>query len=100
VTEIVEIPPGCAAEIQDKALGMAVNVSDGMRDEPASVANQGLEGKHIYRQPFPSQPLGFYGSDGPIRYRKAYFKKYGDSIWRQGDSMRILLDTTGIIIYS
>ncbi|KAF5239053.1 hypothetical protein FANTH_10100 [Fusarium anthophilum] len=92
---------GClyAGEIQAKALGMAVDVLDGTRDEPVSVANQGLEGELVCRQPFPSQPIGFYGSDGPRRYQKAYFERYGDSIWQQGDFVRIVPDTKGIIIY-
>lgn len=91
--------PVFAGEIQAKALGMAVDVLDATSEEAISVERLGQQGELVCRQPFPSQPLEFYGHNGLQRYRKAYFEKYGNSIWQQGDFVQVLPDTKGIIVF-
>ncbi|KAF9891549.1 hypothetical protein FE257_004016 [Aspergillus nanangensis] len=58
---ILPIYPG---EIQAKCLGMAVDVFDASKTEPVSIEQSGEPGELVCTQPFPSQPLAFYGSDG------------------------------------
>jgi len=77
---------------------MAVDVLDGAMEQPVSLSN-GHQGELVCRRPFPSQPLGFFGPDGLKRYQEAYFARFGDLVWQQGDFMQVVPDTKGIIIY-
>lgn len=72
--------PVYAGEIQVPALGMAVDV---WRDD-ATPADVDERGELVCTQPFPSQPLGFWGDDDGARYRAAYFQRF-DGVWHHGD---------------
>lgn len=80
--------PVHAGEIQRPALGMAVDVwsEDGESLPP------GERGELVCTQPFPSQPLGFWGDPGDERYASAYYERFpaggtgGDKgVWHHGD---------------
>lgn len=77
---------------------MAVNVCDSAQEKAASVEHLGQPGELVCQQPFPSQPVAFYGRDGHKRYQAAYFERFGDSVWCQGDYMQVLKKTGGILI--
>lgn len=90
--------PVYAGEIQCKALGMAVEIFDAARIEPVSVENEGEAGELVCTRPFPSQPTSFVGADGDVRYRSSYFERYGASIWCQGDFIKRIPDTGGLVM--
>lgn len=54
---------------------MAVNVCDSAQEKAASVEHLGQPGELVCQQPFPSQPVAFYGRDGHKRYQAAYFER-------------------------
>lgn len=87
--------PVYAGEIQVKCLGMAVDIYAGNKSEPSSVKN-GEAGELVCTQPFPSQPLTFYGNNGDEKYRLSYFERFGSGVWCQGDLAQIKYDTKGI----
>ena len=80
--------PVYAGEIQRPVLGMAVDAAadDGssLRDSP------GVPGELVCRQPFPSMPLGFWGTptvrarSRGERYHAAYFERFPE-VWAHGD---------------
>ncbi|KAJ3548979.1 hypothetical protein NM208_g571 [Fusarium decemcellulare] len=74
--------PVYAGEIACKTLGMAADV---FTSEGASVATAEETGELVCTQPFPSEPLKFWGKNGLEKYRKAYYEMFGPSIWAQGD---------------
>jgi acetoacetyl-CoA synthetase len=76
--------PVFAGEIQDRMLGMAVDV---WSDEGNSLAESpGSRGELVCTQSFPSMPLGFWGDDDGSRYTAAYFARFGDrDVWAHGD---------------
>ncbi|CAI6092724.1 unnamed protein product [Clonostachys chloroleuca] len=90
--------PVYAGEIQCKALGMAVDIFDAARPDPVSLGNSAEAGELVCTEPFPSQPLAFVGEDGNERYRSSYFERYGTTIWCQGDLVKQLADTGGLVI--
>jgi acetoacetyl-CoA synthetase len=73
--------PVHAGEIQRPGLGMAVDVWT----EDGRPAPPGERGELVCTQPFPSQPLGFWGDPDGSRYRAAYFERFGDDVWHHGD---------------
>ncbi|KAJ6002542.1 acetoacetyl-synthase [Penicillium sp. IBT 35674x] len=92
---ILPVYPG---EIQAKCLGMATNVFDASKTQPVSIELSGNPGELVCTQPFPSQPLAFYGPGGEEKYRASYFSRFGDHVWSQGDFIRLLPDTKGLLI--
>ncbi|OAG36009.1 hypothetical protein AYO21_09802 [Fonsecaea monophora] len=77
--------PAYSGEIQAPALGMAIDILDSAKDHPISLMNTGVPGELVCRQPFPSEPVEFWGRDGKTKYQKAYFERFGNNIWTQGD---------------
>jgi acetoacetyl-CoA synthetase len=73
--------PVRAGEIQRPGLGMAVDVWT----EDGHPAPTGQRGELVCTEPFPSQPLGFWGDPDGSRYRAAYFERFGDDVWHHGD---------------
>jgi acetoacetyl-CoA synthetase len=92
------ILPVYSGEIQVKALGMAVDVCEAEAEAAISIEELGQSGELVCRQPFPSQPLAFYGAKGEERYYSSYFQRFGRYIWHQGDFMQVNNDTGGILI--
>jgi len=89
--------PLYADEIQAKSLGMAVQVfeldSGNGKGRPVPL---GELGELVCTQPFPSQPVTFWGPDGDKRYFDSYFEMFGTSGWVQGDLIRISKATRGV----
>ena len=77
--------PLYSGEIQAASIGMAVDILDSTESSPVSIKDTGKPGELVCRQPFPSQPVAFWGQDGEIKYQKAYFERFGNSVWTQGD---------------
>ncbi len=74
-----------------RTLGMATNVLD---DRGAPVV--GRPGELVCTEPFPSQPLTFWGENGDARYRDAYFAER-PGIWTHGDHAEINPDGSMVI---
>lgn len=89
------LTPVHADEIPGKALGMAVDVFDPMSSPGISIADTNEPGELVCTQPFPSQPLTFWGPGGAEKYKDAYFATI-PGVWTQGDLIRINTDTRGI----
>lgn len=90
--------PVYAGEIQAKCLGMAIDIFSASLDQPFSIEKTGDAGELVCTQPFPSQPLSFYGKDGYEKYRSTYFSRFGSGVWYQGDFVQLQLDTKGLIM--
>jgi acetoacetyl-CoA synthetase len=78
--------PVHAGEIQRPGLGMAVDVWS----EAGDPLGPGPRGELVCTQPFPSQPLGFWGDVDGSRYRAAYYDRFpgardGYGVWHHGD---------------
>jgi acetoacetyl-CoA synthetase len=71
---------------------MAVDVlnSDGQ------IIQSGEPGELVCKQPFPSQPITFWGDGGEDAYKNSYFSMFGTTVWVQGDLIRIGQWTRGI----
>jgi acetoacetyl-CoA synthetase len=91
--------PVYAGEIQAPALGMAVDVYDAAASTGRSIRRTGHPGELVCTQPFPSQPVMFWG-DGPAakRYRASYFERFGDGVWCQGDFLARNPSTGGYVM--
>ncbi|KAF5013805.1 hypothetical protein FDECE_223 [Fusarium decemcellulare] len=74
-----------AGEIQSHSLGMAVDIFDLEDEDGKSIKDTGAAGELVCTQPFPSQPVCFWGDKDGERYRTSYFEQYGNRIWQQGD---------------
>ena len=68
-------------ELQTRSFGCAVDVFD---DEGRPVP-PGAKGELVCTAPFPSQPVRFWNDPDDEKRIKAYFAKYGPTIWRHGD---------------
>lgn len=90
--------PLYSGEIQVPALGMAIDVLDKDEEHPVSVARSGQAGELVCRQPFPSQPIQFWGPDGMERYKNSYFERFGPEIWYQGDFVSVVPSTRGYLM--
>ncbi|MDR2416939.1 MAG: acetoacetate--CoA ligase [Holosporales bacterium] len=86
------ISPVYADEMQGRGLGMRVEFYS---DKGKSVA-RGEQGELVCTQPFPSQPLGFWGDATGERYHKAYFETF-PNIWCHGDWGQVTANK-GVII--
>jgi acetoacetyl-CoA synthetase len=89
--------PVYAGEIQCAGLGMAIGVGDSITGEPTP----GEDGELLCTQPFPSQPLTFWGENGDKKYKASYFERFEPRtgkgpIWHHGDFVRIDTRTGGL----
>ncbi|PVH76699.1 acetyl-CoA synthetase-like protein [Cadophora sp. DSE1049] len=71
---------------------MAVDVLD---SDGESIQSE-EPGELVCKQPFPSQPITFWGEGGEEAYKNSYFSMFGKSVWVQGDLIRIGQRTRGI----
>ncbi|KAI0199977.1 hypothetical protein F4808DRAFT_461372 [Astrocystis sublimbata] len=83
--------PVYVGEIQCAGLGMAIDVFDSISGE----RTPGEDGELVCTQPFPCQPLTFWGADGDAKYRASYFERFAD-VWHHGDFVRINVRTGGL----
>jgi acetoacetyl-CoA synthetase len=83
--------PVHVGEIQCAGLGMAIGVADSITGNPTP----GEDGELVCTQPFPCQPLTFWGEGGDAKYRCSYFERF-DGIWHHGDFVRIDTRTGGL----
>jgi len=84
--------PVYAGEIQNKGLGMDVDVFD---ENGSSIKN--TKGELVCKKPFPSMPVKFWNDNGDKKYRSSYFEKY-KNVWHHSDFAKIT-DKGGFIIY-
>ena len=84
--------PVYAGEIQNKGLGMDVDIFD---ERGFSIKN--TKGELVCKKPFPSMPVKFWNDDGDKKYKSAYFEKY-KNVWHHGDFAKIT-DNGGFIIF-
>lgn len=89
--------PVYAGEIQCAGLGMAIAVGDSITGEPTP----GEDGELICTEPFPCQPLTFWGPGGDEKYKASYFERFEPRptkgpIWHHGDFVRIDPRTGGL----
>jgi len=68
-----------AGEIQNKGLGMDVDIFD---EKGQSIKN--IKGELVCKKPFPSMPIKFWKDSKDKKYKSAYFEKY-KNIWHHGD---------------
>jgi len=84
--------PVHAGEIQNRGLGMNVDVFD---EKGSSIKN--LKGELVCKTPFPSMPIKFWNDFEDEKYKSAYFKKY-KNVWHHGDFAKIT-NNGGFVIY-
>ena len=84
--------PVISGEIQNKGLGMDVDIFD---EKGNSIKNK--KGELVCKKPFPSMPLKFWNDEEDKKYKDAYFAKY-ENIWHHGDYAEVK-DSGGFIIY-
>ena len=84
--------PVYAGEIQNRGLGMDVDIFD---EKGFSVINK--KGELVCKKPFPSMPIKFWNDEGDKKYKSAYFEKYSN-IWHHGDFAKIT-NKGGFIIF-
>ncbi|KAF7546596.1 hypothetical protein G7046_g9258 [Stylonectria norvegica] len=93
--------PVRTGEIQCAGLGMAIKVVDSVTGEDVS---PGDPGDLVCVQPFPCQPLTFFGANGEAKYRSAYFERFEDicgvngAVWHHGDFVKIPDPATGSLV--
>ena len=83
-----------ADEISGKSLGMAVDVFDPL-SPIGRPCKENEPGELVCKEPFPSQPLTFWGPNGKEKFKEAYFSVF-PGIWVQGDLIRVNPMTGGI----
>ncbi|KAF4950238.1 hypothetical protein FGADI_8326 [Fusarium gaditjirri] len=83
-----------ADEVSGKSLGMAVDVFSSISDADRRITS-GEPGEQVCTQPFPSQPLTFWGKDGLSKYKAAYFSMFPDA-WKIFDARDGVLNPSGI----
>ena len=84
--------PVISGEIQNRGLGMDVNIFD---EKGKSIKNK--KGELVCLKPFPSMPLKFWNDKKNTKFKKAYFKKY-KNVWHHGDYAEIKKNG-GFVIY-
>ncbi len=84
--------PVYRGEIQNRGLGMAVEVFD-----EAGRPAVGAKGELVCTRPFPSMPVGFWNDPEGTRYRAAYFERF-PGVWTHGDWTEIT-PRGGVVIY-
>ena len=56
----------------------------------------GEQGELVITAPLPSMPIGFWGDEDGLRYRRAYFDRY-PGVWHHGDWITIASDGSSVI---
>ena len=84
--------PVYAGEIQNKGLGMDVDIFD---IKGSSIKN--IKGELVCKSPFPSMPVKFWNDEDYKKYKSAYFEKY-KNVWHHGDFVKITKNG-GFIIF-
>ena len=84
--------PVYAGEIQNKGLGMDVDIFD---EKGLSIKNK--KGELVCKKPFPSMPVKFWNDNEYKKYKSAYFEKY-KNVWHHGDFAKIT-NKEGFIIF-
>jgi len=84
--------PVYAGEIQNKGLGMDVDIFD---EKGSSIKN--TKGELVCKKPFPSMPVKFWNDVDDKKYKSAYFEKY-KNVWHHGDFAKIT-NNGGFIIF-
>jgi len=84
--------PVYAGEIQNRGLGMDVDVFD---DKGLPIKNK--KGELVCKKPFPSMPLKFWNDSKNKKYKSSYFEKY-KNIWHHGDFAKIT-NNDGFVIF-
>ncbi len=84
--------PVIAGQIQNKGLGMNVDVFD---DNGKSIKNK--KGELVCKNAFPTIPLKFWNDKNNIKFKKTYFNKF-NNIWHHGDYAE-LKKSEGFVIY-
>ena len=93
--------PVRTGEIQCAGLGMAIKVVDSVTGEEVL---PGEPGDLVCVQPFPCQPLTFFGANGEDKYKAAYFERFEDicgttgAVWHHGDFVKIPDPSTGSLV--
>lgn len=81
--------PVYAGELQGPGLGMDITFVDDEGREALEKEGRGEKGELICRQPFPSQPIGFWQDADGKKYRAAYFDRFPvlspHGTWAHGD---------------
>ena len=83
--------PVYAGELQDRALGAAVEAWD---EAGNSLTDE--VGELVVTKPLPSMPLFLWGDDDGSRYLESYFEMF-PGIWRHGDWIEITSRNTAVI---
>ena len=86
------LQPVYAGEIQNRGLGMDVDIFD---EKGTSIKNK--KGELICKKPFPSMPVKFWNDIMDKKYKAAYFEKY-KNIWHHGDFAKIS-NNEGFVIF-
>jgi len=86
------LQPVYAGEIQNRGLGMDVDIFD---EKGHSIQNK--KGELVCKKPFPSMPIKFWNDEGDKKYKSAYFQKY-KNVWYHGDFAKIT-NNGGFIIF-
>ena len=84
--------PVYAGEIQNRGLGMDVDIFD-----EGGISIENKKGELVCKKPFPSMPIKFWNDLGDKKYKAAYFEKY-KNIWHHGDFAKIT-NNGGFIIF-
>ena len=84
--------PVYAGEIQNKGLGMDVDIFD---EKGLPIKNK--KGELVCKKPFPSMPVKFWNDNEYKKYKSAYFEKY-KNVWHHGDFAKIT-NKEGFIIF-
>ena len=71
--------PVIAGEIQNKGLGMDVDIFD---DNGKPIKNK--KGELVCKNVFPTIPLKFWNDKNNIKFKKSYFNKF-NNVWHHGD---------------
>ena len=93
--------PVRVGEIQCAGLGMALKVVDSISGEEVP---SGEPGDLVCVQPFPCQPLTFFGENGEAKYKSAYFDRFESicgatgPVWHHGDFVKIPDTRTGGLV--
>ena len=83
--------PVHAGEIQNRGLGMDVDVYD---ENGFSIKNQ--KGELVCKKPFPSMPVHFWNDDGNKKYKASYFEKF-KNVWHHGDFAKVTEEGSFVI---
>ena len=84
--------PVYAGEIQNRGLGMDIDVFD-----EKGFAIKNTKGELVCKKPFPSMPIKFWNDNEDKKYKSAYFEKY-KNVWHHGDFAKIT-NNGGFVIF-